>query len=73
MPADDLVARVASRKSELVSEIIEHKKNSSRWGAVEAIDRIQRHLAELPRIMNGNERKVLSDDTRSRLVEWIAR
>ena len=44
-PADELEMRVASRKQDLITEIIEHKKNSSRWGAAEAIDRIGAHLS----------------------------
>jgi hypothetical protein len=70
---DDLEARVASRKRELITEIIEHKKNSSRWGAAEAIDKIQHHLSELSLILNAHEWTKLSADARLRLADWVAR
>ena len=70
---DDLETRVANRKRELITEIVEHKKNSSRYGAAEAIDKIKEHLLELSRIMNASECSNLSGGARLRLVEWMAR
>jgi hypothetical protein len=66
--SDDLETRVASRKRELITEIIEHKKNSSRSGAADAIDRIKHHLAELSQISEADD-----FTKRLRLAEWIAR
>jgi hypothetical protein len=40
-----------NRKLELISEIIEHKKNSSRMGAAEAVERIGARLSELAMIV----------------------
>lgn len=71
---DDLQTRVASRKHELITEIIEHKKNCSRYGAADAIDKIKHQLAELSQILlTGGDSARLSDGARLRLVEWIAR
>jgi hypothetical protein len=70
---DDLQARVATRKSQLISEIIEHKKNSSRFGAAEAIGKIKDHLLELSQILKANEFTQLDADARVRLADWIAR
>ena len=50
-PALDLEARVETRKRELISEIVEHKKNSLRPGAAEAIDRAKARLSELAHIV----------------------
>ena len=47
----DLETRVARRKQELISEIVEHKRNSSRAGAAEAVDQIKTRLTELARIV----------------------
>jgi hypothetical protein len=47
----DLETRVANRKAELISEIVEHKKNPSRAGAAEAIGKIKAQLSELAHIM----------------------
>lgn len=70
---DDLETRVASRKRELITELIEHKKNSLRFGAAEEIDKIKDHLSELSRILNADESTNLSASARLRLAEWIAR
>ena len=70
---DDLEARVTRRKLQLITEIIEHKKNSSRSGAADAIDRIKHHLSELAQIVKPHEWTDLSADARLRLTEWIAR
>jgi len=69
---DELELRVASRKRELITEIIEHKKNSSRFGAAEAIDKIKHHLLELSQIVNADTHLVAAG-TRLRLAEWVAR
>jgi len=75
-PLPDLEARVANRKRELISEMVEHKKNSSRAGAAEAIDAIKARLSELAHI----EKEGVVDGwanvgpkARLRLDEWIAR
>jgi hypothetical protein len=49
--AVDLETRVANRKRELIAEAIEHKKNSCRFGAAEAVDRIKERLSELAYIV----------------------
>lgn len=70
---DDLEARVANRKRQLITEIIEHKKNSLRFGAAEAIGQLTHHLSELSQILNGDECANLSAATRLRLAQWVAR
>jgi uncharacterized circularly permuted ATP-grasp superfamily protein len=70
---DDLEALVANRKRQLIAEIIEHKTNSSRFGAAEAIDKIKLHLSELAQIIKKDDWATLSEGTRQRLAEWIAR
>ena len=70
---DDLEARVANRKLQLITEIIEHKTNSSRYGAAEAIDRIKHHLSELTEILKAHEWPQLSAEARLRLADWVAR
>ena len=70
---DDLETRVASRKLQLVTEIIEHKKNCSRYGAAEAIDKIKDHLSELREILKAREWSQLSAEARLRLADWVAR
>jgi hypothetical protein len=70
---DELETQVANRKRELITEIIEHKKNSSRSGAVEAIGKIQHHLSELSQILQADDWASLSAGARLRLAEWIAR
>jgi len=70
---DDLETQVASRKRQLITEIIEHKKNSSRYGAAEAIDKINHHLSELSQILKAATWTDLSAGARLRLAEWVAR
>ena len=70
---DDLEMRVTNRKQQLITEIIEHKKNSSRFGADEAIARIQDHLLELSHILKADKWPQLSAGARLRLGEWVAR
>ena len=62
----DLETRVANRKRELIAEIVENKKNSSRAGAAEAILRAKARLSELARI-------VKEGATKLKLDEWVAR
>jgi len=70
---DDLETRVETRKRELITEIIEHKKNSSRYGAAEAIEQIKQHLSELSLILKAGKWSNLGEGTRLRLLEWIAK
>ena len=70
---DDLETRVANRKRQLIAEIIEHKKNSSRYGAAEAIDKIKHRLSELSHIMKTDQWANLTAGAKLRLAEWIAR
>ncbi|MFN0248677.1 MAG: hypothetical protein ACKV2T_17440 [Kofleriaceae bacterium] len=72
----DLESRVESRKRELISEIVEHKKNSSRAGAAEAIDRAKSRLAELAHILKDGVVDGWANvrpSAKLRLDEWIAR
>jgi hypothetical protein len=71
--ADDLETRVANRKRELITEIIEHKKNSSRSGAAEEIDRLKYHLSELTQILKTEPWARLSAAARQRLADWVTR
>lgn len=73
MMLDDLETRVANRKRELITELVEHKKNSLRWGATEAIGKLTYQLSELSQILKAHEWSNLSADTRLRLTNWIAR
>lgn len=71
-----LETRVLARKAELIAEIIEYKKNSSRFGAAEAIDRIKVRLADLDDIVRDG---VIGDwanvgpKAKVRFDEWLAR
>ena len=72
----DLEARIASRKQELISEIVEHKRNSSRAGAAEAVDKIKARLSELAHIVK--EGVVdgwvnVGPTTKLKLDEWMAK
>ena len=71
----DLETRVTNRKLELISEIIEHKKNCSRFGAAEEIDRIKAKLSELAVIVQEGvaDWANLDPRARARLDEWLAR
>lgn len=64
----DLEARVEHRKRELISEIVDLKKNSSRVGAAEEIDRLKARLTELAYIV-----KAGGPGTKLKLDEWMAR
>lgn len=72
-PDDNLASRIALRKSELVGEIIEHKKNSSRYGAAEAIDRLAGQLSELAQILGTQDASDVGEHARHRLADWVAR
>lgn len=67
----DLERRVKSRKHDLISEVIEHKKNSSRGLATLEIERITAHLTELA-AMHVDWSNV-EPGTRVRLDAWLAR
>jgi hypothetical protein len=71
----DLETRVTARKTELIAEIIEHKKNSSRVRAAEEIDRLKSRLSELAHIVKegvGDWANV-GPKAKTRLDEWMAR
>ena len=71
----DLEVRVASRKAELISEIIEHKK-SLRVGAHDSIDQLKGRLAELAHILTealADGWSNVSKVAKLRLEDWIAR
>jgi hypothetical protein len=75
-PPSDLETRVASRKQELISEIVEHKKNSSRPGAAAAIEKITAQLSDLAHIIK--EGVVdgwanVAPSAKLKLDEWIAK
>ncbi len=72
----DLETRVTARKTELIAEIIEHKKNCSRFGAAESDDTLKARLSELAYIVK--EGVVdgwanVGPKTRIRLDEWVAK
>lgn len=72
----DLEARVTARKTTLIAEIIEHKKNSSRAGAVAAIDTLKGRLSDLALIVKegvGDGWANVGPAARTRLDQWIAR
>ena len=71
----DLETRVADRKRELITEIVEHKK-SSHPGAAEAIARLAARLAELAQIMKDgvvDGWANVGEGARRKLDDWIAR
>jgi hypothetical protein len=47
----DLETRITNRKQEMIAEIVEHKKNSSRAGAADEVDKIKTRLTELAQIV----------------------
>ncbi|MGE0400449.1 MAG: hypothetical protein AB7T06_27305 [Kofleriaceae bacterium] len=72
----DLEMRVSARKSELIAEIIEHKKNSSRYGAADAIHRLSARLSELAYIEKqsvGDGWANVGPQGRARLDAWMMR
>lgn len=75
-PATDLQIRVERRRRDLISEIVEHKKNSSRAGAADAIDRGTQRLADLARIVKSgvvDGWAALGPDAKRALDEWMSR
>src|SRR5690242_8285978 len=71
-----LETRVLARKAELIAEIIEYKKNSSRFGAAEAVDRIKVRLADLAQIVKdgvGDGWANVGPQAKLRFDEWLAR
>jgi hypothetical protein len=75
-PPSDLETRVAHRKQQLISEIVEHKINSSRFGAAEAIEKIKGRLSELAHIVKAggvDGWANVSSSAKLKLDEWIAR
>ncbi len=73
-PPADLETRVEKRKRELISEIVEHKKNSSRAGAAEAIDRAKGRLSELAHIVKEVDGWAnVGPSAKRKLDEWMAR
>lgn len=74
--ASDLEARITYRKQLMIAEIVEHKKNSSRAGAAEAVDKLKDRLAELAHIVKAGMVAGWANVGPSatlRLEEWIAR
>ena len=72
----ELETRVENRKRELIAEIVEHKKNSSRSGAADAIDKCKARLSELAHIVKegvvdgwGN----VGPRARLKLDEWMSK
>jgi hypothetical protein len=75
-PPSDLETRVANRKQELISEIIEHKMNSSRVGAADAIEKIKARLSILAHIVKDgvvDGWANVSPNVKLKLDEWIER
>jgi hypothetical protein len=72
----DLETRVETRKRELIAEIVEHTKNSSRPGAAEAIDRAKARLSELSHIVKAgvvDGWANVGPAATLRLNEWMAK
>jgi predicted transcriptional regulator len=75
-PRPDLETRIENRKRELISEIVENKKNSSRAGAAEAIDRAKARLSELAHIVKEgviDGWANVGPTAKRKLDEWMAR
>jgi hypothetical protein len=71
-----LEARVTARKTELIAEIVEHKLNSSRAGAAEAVDTLKARLAELAHIVKEDVVDGWANvgpAARTRLDQWMAK
>lgn len=72
---NDLESRVERRKREWISEIVEHKKNSSRASAGAEIDRARAKLLDLAYILKAGVTSGwanVSPSATLRLDEWIA-
>ncbi|HEY0251379.1 MAG TPA: hypothetical protein VGC41_07610 [Kofleriaceae bacterium] len=63
----ELEHRVTARKRELISELVEHKKNSCRHGAGDAINALKNRLDELAILVKDG----INDHTRNQLDAWI--
>lgn len=74
-PPTALQTRVENRKRDLISEIVEHKKNSSRACAAEAIDRAKARLTELTQIVSQGvvDWANVGPGAKLRLDEWIGK
>ena len=71
-----LEAQVSNRKQDLISELIEHKKNSSRSGAADAVDKIKARLADLAYIVKADISTGwanMGPHAKLRIDEWLAR
>ena len=75
MPTGDLQSRVETRKRELISEIVEHKKNSSRSGAAEAIEGAKARLTELAHIIKESvtDWANVAPAAKVKLDEWMSK
>lgn len=71
---EDLETRVANRKRELITEIIEFKK-SSRVDAAESIERLKARLSDLAHLMEDvvDGWANVGERSRVKLDAWIAR
>lgn len=72
----DLETRVEKRKRELIAEIVEHKKNCSRAGAADAIERAKARLTDLARIVKegvGDGWANVGPGAKLKLDEWMAK
>jgi hypothetical protein len=72
----DLATRVANRKHDLIAEIVENKKNCSRAGAAQAVDRAKIRLTELARIVKDcavDGWTNLGPNAKLELEDWMAR
>ena len=70
--AHALEIRIADRKRDMISEIIELKKGS-RIDAAETIDRLKARLSELGEIVKKGGGAGSGVHTRRRLDQWLAR
>nr|HEX4316044.1 hypothetical protein [Kofleriaceae bacterium] len=66
----DLETRVANRKRDMITEIVELKK-TSRLGAAETIDRLKAQLSELARIVADGAAAGAVDQRK--LDDWMAK
>jgi hypothetical protein len=65
----DLETRVANRKQVLIAEIIDHKMNSCRFGAADAVDKLKARLSELANIRRAGD----GETETLQLEEWITK
>jgi hypothetical protein len=72
----DLETRVALRKRDLMSELVEHKKNSSRFSSTAAMERIRGRLSELAHIIKegvGDDWAHVGPGAKRKLEYWITK